>query len=88
FPSELVHYLTAEQTSQHIGLAVDMPSIHYPLGGWLCPVELTQALLADLVSKGSVTAHYQQAIDSLAWQAETRTWQLNAQGQPFQHQCV
>ncbi|NNN82719.1 bifunctional tRNA (5-methylaminomethyl-2-thiouridine)(34)-methyltransferase MnmD/FAD-dependent 5-carboxymethylaminomethyl-2-thiouridine(34) oxidoreductase MnmC [Vibrio sp. A8-1] len=88
FPSELVHYLTAEQTSQHIGLAVDMPSIHYPLGGWLCPVEITQALLADLVSKGSVTAHYQQAIDSLAWQAETRTWQLNAQGQPFQHQCV
>ncbi|MES1010536.1 bifunctional tRNA (5-methylaminomethyl-2-thiouridine)(34)-methyltransferase MnmD/FAD-dependent 5-carboxymethylaminomethyl-2-thiouridine(34) oxidoreductase MnmC, partial [Vibrio cholerae] len=88
FPDQLLHYLTAEQTSLQIGLPVDVPSIHYPQGGWLCPAEFTQGLFEHLTNKGLMTAHYQQAIESLTWQADTMTWQLTGQEQQFQHQCV
>lgn len=48
FTPELIHKLSAEETAEKIGLPIDMASVHYPLGGWLCPAELTRGLIAQL----------------------------------------
>ncbi len=76
FPTQLVHGLSAEQTNQQVGVPVDKASVHYPLGGWLSPAELTQGLIHLLEQQGKLTAHYQTPIDALTWQPETQLWQL------------
>ncbi|ENM5749562.1 bifunctional tRNA (5-methylaminomethyl-2-thiouridine)(34)-methyltransferase MnmD/FAD-dependent 5-carboxymethylaminomethyl-2-thiouridine(34) oxidoreductase MnmC [Vibrio mimicus] len=88
FPEQLVHGLSAEQTNQQVGVPVDQASVHYPLGGWLCPAELTQSLIHLLEQQGKLTAHYQTQIDTLTWQPETQQWQLHCGDKVMQHQCV
>ncbi|ENM5760467.1 bifunctional tRNA (5-methylaminomethyl-2-thiouridine)(34)-methyltransferase MnmD/FAD-dependent 5-carboxymethylaminomethyl-2-thiouridine(34) oxidoreductase MnmC [Vibrio mimicus] len=88
FPEQLVHGLSAEQTNQQVGVPVDQASVHYPLGGWLCPAELTQGLIHLLEQQGKLTAHYQTQIDTLTWQPETQQWQLHCGDKVMQHQCV
>ncbi|EMB48544.1 5-methylaminomethyl-2-thiouridine methyltransferase [Vibrio mimicus] len=88
FPEQLVHGLSAEQTNQQVGVPVDKASVHYPLGGWLCPAELTQGLIHLLEQQGRLTAHYHSPIDTLTWQPETQQWQLHYGDKVMQHQCV
>ncbi|HGF7148842.1 TPA: bifunctional tRNA (5-methylaminomethyl-2-thiouridine)(34)-methyltransferase MnmD/FAD-dependent 5-carboxymethylaminomethyl-2-thiouridine(34) oxidoreductase MnmC [Vibrio cholerae] len=88
FPTQLVLGLSAEQTNQQVGVPVDKASVHYPLGGWLCPAELTQGLIHLLAQQGKLTAHYQTPIDALTWQPETQLWQLRSGDTLMSHQCV
>jgi len=87
----LVHALTPEQTEAKIGLEVDVASVHYPLGGWLCPQQLTAGLIAELQAKGQLTTHFSTAIQDLIQTDDG--WQLtgnSAQGETiqFHHQAV
>lgn len=83
-----MHGLSAEQTNQQVGVPVDKASVHYPLGGWLSPAELTQGLIHLLEQQGKLTAHYQTPIDALTWQPETQLWQLRSGDTLMSHQCV
>jgi len=88
FPQQLVHSLTAEQTTKTIGLPVDLESVSYPLGGWLSPRQLTQNLLQYLVDNFGLKVNYQTNIDHLDFQESTKCWQLESGNNSYQHQAV
>nr|WP_162497285.1 bifunctional tRNA (5-methylaminomethyl-2-thiouridine)(34)-methyltransferase MnmD/FAD-dependent 5-carboxymethylaminomethyl-2-thiouridine(34) oxidoreductase MnmC [Vibrio algivorus] len=98
YPQELLHSLTAEQTEQVIGLDIDQESIHYPLGGWLCPQQLTQAIIYELSQQKNeqqesgqqpnVEVHFNTRIESLSYDEAEQTWTLHHSHKNFQHQSV
>ncbi|KJY81614.1 FAD-dependent oxidoreductase [Vibrio galatheae] len=88
FDPQLVHRLDAQQTNATLGLPVDMMSVHYPLGGWLCPAEFTQGLFAELGSRGLFAGHFSTKIDSLNWNESTQSWVLSSSDQSFTHTNV
>lgn len=88
FPEQLVHKLTAEQSSKVVGLPIDCPSVSYPLGGWLAPRQLTQNLLTHLQSEHNLSVHFNCKIDKLDYLDNDELWQLTSEKQPFKHQSV
>ncbi|MCG9664676.1 bifunctional tRNA (5-methylaminomethyl-2-thiouridine)(34)-methyltransferase MnmD/FAD-dependent 5-carboxymethylaminomethyl-2-thiouridine(34) oxidoreductase MnmC [Vibrio mediterranei] len=75
FPTALIHKLDAEQTSETIGLPSPHASIHYPLGGWLCPFQLTQGLIQSSVNDGKSSAYFNLEVAELK-QAQDGKWQV------------
>ena len=88
FPSELITKLTAEQTTDAIGLPVNLESVSYPLGGWLCPNALTQALIDELKQDEGFSAYFNTPIDRLEFDTTTRNWTLVSPDNVFRHQAV
>ncbi|KYN88708.1 FAD-dependent oxidoreductase [Vibrio cidicii] len=88
FDPQLISALSPEQTAQTIGLPIDMASVHYPLGGWLCPAQLTQGLIAQLQQNSLFTAHFNQHIESLSWLESRQVWQLGSHAEQFEHAVV
>lgn len=77
FPDALLHPLTAEQANTRTGIQVDLAGIEYPLGGWICPFELTEALLAEAHLTGLLDIRYQTQVQALAAQGEQ--WRVKTQ---------
>ncbi|TRN25793.1 bifunctional tRNA (5-methylaminomethyl-2-thiouridine)(34)-methyltransferase MnmD/FAD-dependent 5-carboxymethylaminomethyl-2-thiouridine(34) oxidoreductase MnmC [Vibrio furnissii] len=88
FSAQLVTQLDAEQTSAMMGLPVSVPSVHYPLGGWLCPAQLTIGLLAKLREEGKLIAHFNHRVTALNWDATNQVWHLSVADRQAEHQCV
>ncbi|ELC3159766.1 bifunctional tRNA (5-methylaminomethyl-2-thiouridine)(34)-methyltransferase MnmD/FAD-dependent 5-carboxymethylaminomethyl-2-thiouridine(34) oxidoreductase MnmC [Vibrio harveyi] len=88
FTPELIHKLSAEETAEKIGLPIDMASVHYPLGGWLCPAELTRGLIAQLDKTELFEAKFEHQVESLTWDESRKVWILKANGQSFEHSTV
>ncbi|WP_441257070.1 bifunctional tRNA (5-methylaminomethyl-2-thiouridine)(34)-methyltransferase MnmD/FAD-dependent 5-carboxymethylaminomethyl-2-thiouridine(34) oxidoreductase MnmC [Vibrio sp. Vf1514] len=88
FSAQLVTQLDAEQTSAMMGLPVSVPSVHYPLGGWLCPAQLTIGLLEKLREEGKLTAHFNHRVTALNWDAANQVWHLSVAERQAEHQCV
>ncbi|MCW8333528.1 bifunctional tRNA (5-methylaminomethyl-2-thiouridine)(34)-methyltransferase MnmD/FAD-dependent 5-carboxymethylaminomethyl-2-thiouridine(34) oxidoreductase MnmC [Vibrio paucivorans] len=88
FPASLIEKLSAEETNQILGLPVDMDSIHYPLGGWLCPAQLTQNLIAELENTQKLSVHYQHEVESLNFDQDSQRWSLSTQQGHFEHQAI
>ncbi|HFQ5005738.1 bifunctional tRNA (5-methylaminomethyl-2-thiouridine)(34)-methyltransferase MnmD/FAD-dependent 5-carboxymethylaminomethyl-2-thiouridine(34) oxidoreductase MnmC [Vibrio vulnificus] len=88
FAPELIQKLSAEETAEKIGLPIDMASVHYPLGGWLCPAELTQALFAQLSTLDNFTAKFEQSVEQLIWDERSQHWQVHTQGQHDTYSAV
>lgn len=88
FTAELMTKLSAEETSQKIGLPIDQASIHYPLGGWLCPAQLTQGLITSLQQNPLFTANFNSKVEELDWDSDKQTWHVTANGQHFEHDTV
>ncbi|MFM2589251.1 bifunctional tRNA (5-methylaminomethyl-2-thiouridine)(34)-methyltransferase MnmD/FAD-dependent 5-carboxymethylaminomethyl-2-thiouridine(34) oxidoreductase MnmC [Vibrio sp. TBV020] len=88
FDTQLIHRLDESQTSNKIGLPIDMPSVHYPLGGWLCPAQLTQGLIEDLQSGSKLKAHFNTKIERMAWCEEKQQWTLYSGEQQFIHDTI
>ncbi|MCG6230648.1 bifunctional tRNA (5-methylaminomethyl-2-thiouridine)(34)-methyltransferase MnmD/FAD-dependent 5-carboxymethylaminomethyl-2-thiouridine(34) oxidoreductase MnmC [Vibrio furnissii] len=88
FSAQLVTQLDAEQTSAMMGLPVSVPSVHYPLGGWLCPAQLTIGLLAKLSEEGKLIAHFNHRVTALNWDATNQVWHLSVADRQAEHQCV
>lgn len=88
FDQQLIHRLDQSQTSATIGLPIDIESVHYPLGGWLCPAELTQGLITKLEQSKLFDTRFETKIDALDWNEETQTWTLLSGEKNFTHSTV
>ncbi|MGY0613969.1 bifunctional tRNA (5-methylaminomethyl-2-thiouridine)(34)-methyltransferase MnmD/FAD-dependent 5-carboxymethylaminomethyl-2-thiouridine(34) oxidoreductase MnmC [Vibrio sp. FJH11] len=88
FTPDLVRKLSAQETAETIGLPVDMPSLHYPMGGWLCPSQLTRGLIAQLEKQDNFEAKLGHKVQVLTWNEASQTWTLTANGQTFEHDAV
>ncbi|MCW0507274.1 bifunctional tRNA (5-methylaminomethyl-2-thiouridine)(34)-methyltransferase MnmD/FAD-dependent 5-carboxymethylaminomethyl-2-thiouridine(34) oxidoreductase MnmC [Aeromonas piscicola] len=83
FPPELMHSLSATETEQIAGLPSGHGGVSYPLGGWLCPADLTRAAIKEAQASGLLQVEYDTpitAIDELTdgWRVESdtgRQWQ-------------
>ncbi|PSV24663.1 MULTISPECIES: bifunctional tRNA (5-methylaminomethyl-2-thiouridine)(34)-methyltransferase MnmD/FAD-dependent 5-carboxymethylaminomethyl-2-thiouridine(34) oxidoreductase MnmC [unclassified Photobacterium] len=88
FASELVHHLDKEQTKQITGIETGFESVHYPLGGWLSPKELTTALIEHAVNEGKLTLQTQKELCQLE-QVNKTQWQLTfTDGSETRHSTV
>lgn len=87
FAPELMRKLSVEETEQTIGLPAECESISYPLGGWLCPRQLTRGLINELSENGALTVHYSTPITHLEQDADN-SWMLHAKNRAFRHQAV
>ncbi|OCA63841.1 bifunctional tRNA (5-methylaminomethyl-2-thiouridylate)-methyltransferase MnmD/FAD-dependent cmnm(5)s(2)U34 oxidoreductase MnmC [Aeromonas piscicola] len=83
FPPELMHSLLATEAEQIEGLPSGHGGVSYPLGGWLCPADLTRAAIQEAQASGLLQVEYDTpitAIDERAdgWRVESdtgRQWQ-------------
>ncbi|CNK24284.1 5-methylaminomethyl-2-thiouridine methyltransferase [Yersinia mollaretii] len=65
WPEALAQGMSREQLSALAGLDCAHDGIHYPAGGWLCPSDLTTALMA-LAQQNGMICHYQHELQQLA----------------------
>ncbi|MDC4167550.1 bifunctional tRNA (5-methylaminomethyl-2-thiouridine)(34)-methyltransferase MnmD/FAD-dependent 5-carboxymethylaminomethyl-2-thiouridine(34) oxidoreductase MnmC [Photobacterium damselae] len=88
FPNELICALDYQQTREITGVETGFDGVNYPLGGWLCPKELTRALIEQAQATGLLTLHTQSEVCKLQQESDQR-WQLQfTDGQSTQHACV
>ncbi|MFM4980084.1 bifunctional tRNA (5-methylaminomethyl-2-thiouridine)(34)-methyltransferase MnmD/FAD-dependent 5-carboxymethylaminomethyl-2-thiouridine(34) oxidoreductase MnmC [Aeromonas caviae] len=83
FPPELMHPLSAAEVEQVVGLPCDADGVSYPLGGWLCPADLTRAAIREAQASGRLEVLFNAAVTRIAeeadgWRVESRdgrAWQ-------------
>ncbi|HDR2722240.1 bifunctional tRNA (5-methylaminomethyl-2-thiouridine)(34)-methyltransferase MnmD/FAD-dependent 5-carboxymethylaminomethyl-2-thiouridine(34) oxidoreductase MnmC [Enterobacter asburiae] len=84
-PDEIARAVSAQEVAETAGVETGCGGIQYPLGGWLCPAELTAAVIALAQSRG-LTAHYAHKVESLS---RTERWNLRfADGKEVSHASV
>ncbi|MGL6316232.1 bifunctional tRNA (5-methylaminomethyl-2-thiouridine)(34)-methyltransferase MnmD/FAD-dependent 5-carboxymethylaminomethyl-2-thiouridine(34) oxidoreductase MnmC [Vibrio sp. WXL103] len=86
FDDALVQALDAAHTNQTLGLDVNMASVHYPLGGWLSPAQMTSGILTQLAQHAMFNAHFDTEIKAL--ERSEAGWRLTSGEQTFEHQIV
>lgn len=85
-PQEIARAVNAQEIAQTAGVDTGCDGITYPLGGWLCPAELTAAVIALARSRG-LEVHYARRVEALS-RNENR-WILRfADGSQADHPCV
>ncbi|HGY3714709.1 TPA: bifunctional tRNA (5-methylaminomethyl-2-thiouridine)(34)-methyltransferase MnmD/FAD-dependent 5-carboxymethylaminomethyl-2-thiouridine(34) oxidoreductase MnmC [Citrobacter gillenii] len=85
-PDALALAVDTEQVLQTTGVATNCSGIQYPGGGWLCPAQLTAAVL-DYATTLGLRTHYQHPLASLVQQENN--WQLQfATGETVEHEVV
>ncbi|MFM5744181.1 bifunctional tRNA (5-methylaminomethyl-2-thiouridine)(34)-methyltransferase MnmD/FAD-dependent 5-carboxymethylaminomethyl-2-thiouridine(34) oxidoreductase MnmC [Aeromonas veronii] len=77
FPSELMHPLSTSEVEQVVGLHCGHSGVSYPLGGWLCPADLTRAALKEAQASGLLQVEYHTQVSAIAEQADG--WQVESQ---------
>ncbi|EGA67419.1 bifunctional tRNA (5-methylaminomethyl-2-thiouridine)(34)-methyltransferase MnmD/FAD-dependent 5-carboxymethylaminomethyl-2-thiouridine(34) oxidoreductase MnmC [Vibrio brasiliensis] len=88
FDSQLVRKLDQQQTSDMVGVPLDMESIHYPLGGWLSPAQLTQGIITLLAEDEQFNVYFDCKIEQLDWNSETQNWIVSNSSGVFEHDTV
>ncbi|MGO5000128.1 bifunctional tRNA (5-methylaminomethyl-2-thiouridine)(34)-methyltransferase MnmD/FAD-dependent 5-carboxymethylaminomethyl-2-thiouridine(34) oxidoreductase MnmC [Oceanisphaera sp. W20_SRM_FM3] len=83
FPNSLLSELNAEQVNARTGIAANLAGAEYPQGGWICPFELIEALLAEAQQTGLLDIRYHTHVARLTrqddqWQLTTSTGQVVA----------
>lgn len=72
-PAGLASALNAEEAEQAVGVTTRCGGITYPAGGWLCPEQLTRAVIALATEQGLQT-RFCHTLTSLV--AQESRWQL------------
>lgn len=77
FPPELMYPLSAAEVEQVVGLPCDADGVSYPLGGWLCPADLTRAAIREAQASGRLEVVFNAAVTRIAeqdggWRVESR----------------
>lgn len=88
FNPELVHSLDATQTNNTVGLNVDHPSIYYPLGGWVCPAQLTEKIFEHLAKHDNFQPFFETKIEQLEWCDLEHAWSLFSRDKQYVHDTV
>ncbi|WP_087017648.1 bifunctional tRNA (5-methylaminomethyl-2-thiouridine)(34)-methyltransferase MnmD/FAD-dependent 5-carboxymethylaminomethyl-2-thiouridine(34) oxidoreductase MnmC [Thaumasiovibrio subtropicus] len=91
FDPQLVHGLDIHQTEQVAGIKVGCESIHYPLGGWVCPQQLTHAtmnLAASLSQQNGSSLITLKNVEIQDLEADDENWHLVGKEQRFVHSHV
>lgn len=76
FPPELMHPLSAAEVEQVVGLPCDADGVSYPLGGWLCPADLTRAAIREAQASGRLEVVFNAAVTRIAEEADG--WHLES----------
>lgn len=85
-PAALAHEINAQEVNANAGVETGCGGITYPLGGWLCPSQLTSAAIALACAQG-LQVHYQHDVQQLTRHDEQ--WQLHfAHGEQRLHAAV
>ena len=66
-----------------VGLDVDVDSVHYSLGGWLCPAQLTQGLIDELSEQALFEAHFNSKITDMILNDNGFSWTLKTHNNAF-----
>lgn len=77
FPSELMHPLSTAELEQVVGLPCGHSGVSYPLGGWLCPADLTRAALKEAQASGLLEVVFNTEVVAIAEQ--TDAWHIESQ---------
>ncbi|MXV27390.1 bifunctional tRNA (5-methylaminomethyl-2-thiouridine)(34)-methyltransferase MnmD/FAD-dependent 5-carboxymethylaminomethyl-2-thiouridine(34) oxidoreductase MnmC [Aeromonas veronii] len=77
FPPELMHPLSTSEVEQVVGLPCGHSGVSYPLGGWLCPADLTRAALKEAQASGLLQVEYHTQVVTIAEQ--TDAWHIESQ---------
>ncbi|MBL0628732.1 bifunctional tRNA (5-methylaminomethyl-2-thiouridine)(34)-methyltransferase MnmD/FAD-dependent 5-carboxymethylaminomethyl-2-thiouridine(34) oxidoreductase MnmC [Aeromonas jandaei] len=77
FPSELMQPLSTAEVEQIVGLPCGHSGVSYPLGGWLCPADLTHAAIKEAQASGLLEVVFNTEVVAIAeqvdgWQVESR----------------
>ncbi len=85
-PADIARAVSAQAVRDSIGLETGCGGIQYPLGGWLCPAQLTAGALA-LARQQGLNAHVGKTLSALT--REESGWQLAfSDGQTATAPCV
>ena len=85
-PAPLAAAVNAAQVHETTGVETGCGGIQYPLGGWLCPAELTAGAIALACQRG-LQVHYARTAASLT--REKAQWTITfSDGQREQHHAV
>lgn len=85
-PEQIAVAANAQQVEESTGVPTGCGGIQYPLGGWLCPAQLTAAVIAEAQTLG-LQVHYGRKVMSLEQGAGL--WTLHfAGGEHAQHGSV
>lgn len=76
FLPELMHPLSAAEVEQVVGLPCDADGVSYPLGGWLCPADLTRAAIREAQASGRLEVVFNAAVTRIAEEADG--WHLES----------
>lgn len=76
FPPELMHPLSAAEVEQVVGLPCDADGVSYPLGGWLCPADITRAAIREAQASGRLEVVFNAAVTRIAEEADG--WHLES----------
>lgn len=74
WPESLVRAADRRELSAMCGLDSGHGGVHYPLGGWLCPAELTRALI-EQAQRAGMRVYYQHQL--IALEHREQEWQLS-----------
>ncbi|MFM5317797.1 bifunctional tRNA (5-methylaminomethyl-2-thiouridine)(34)-methyltransferase MnmD/FAD-dependent 5-carboxymethylaminomethyl-2-thiouridine(34) oxidoreductase MnmC [Aeromonas veronii] len=77
FPPELMHPLSTAEVEQVVGLPCGHSGVSYPLGGWLCPADLTRAAIKEAQASGLLEVVFNTEVVAIAEQ--TDGWQVESQ---------
>ncbi len=77
FPSKLMHSLSTAEVEQVVGLPCGHSGVSYPLGGWLCPADLTRVAIKEAQASGLLQVEYHTQVSAIAEQADG--WQVESQ---------
>ncbi|ALB63477.1 5-methylaminomethyl-2-thiouridine-forming enzyme mnmC [Cronobacter condimenti 1330] len=82
-PETLARGVDSDAVAAHCGVETGCGGIEYPLGGWLCPAQLTAGVLALAQSRG-LQIHYGHTVSAIL--PENGGWRLDfAHGAQAQH---
>ena len=73
-PAEVAHAATAEEVLASVGLNTGCGGIQYPLGGWLCPAQLTTGAF-ELARQQGLQTHWGKKLTALT--RDVAGWQLS-----------
>ncbi|MBV7298599.1 bifunctional tRNA (5-methylaminomethyl-2-thiouridine)(34)-methyltransferase MnmD/FAD-dependent 5-carboxymethylaminomethyl-2-thiouridine(34) oxidoreductase MnmC [Enterovibrio paralichthyis] len=86
FPDALIHAVSKEEAEALTGIETGHGGVTYPLGGWLCPQQLTQGLIANAQQTGLLTCHYNTEV--MALERSNDQWTLKTAQESFNHATV